>query len=53
MKKTKKGINILLITCVIVFVIIIFSNLRKNKDWYRDFHQGEDIKKILYVYNKR
>lgn len=52
MKKTKKGINILLITCVIVFVIIIFSNLRKNKDWYRDFHQGEDIKKYcMYITN--
>ncbi|HEQ5509225.1 TPA: hypothetical protein VHC99_001936 [Streptococcus pyogenes] len=52
MKKTKKGINILLITCVIVFVILIFSNLRKDKDWYRDFYRGEDIKKYcMYITN--
>ncbi|MFN2102249.1 hypothetical protein ABDJ34_04930 [Finegoldia dalianensis] len=52
MKKNKKGINILLITCVIVFVILIFSNLRKDKDWYRDFYRGEDIKKYcMYITN--
>lgn len=52
MKKTKKGINILLITCVIVFVILIFSNLRKDKDWYIDFYRGEDIKKYcMYITN--
>ncbi|MDU5324799.1 MAG: hypothetical protein E6149_09015 [Peptoniphilus harei] len=52
MKKTKKGINVALITCVIVFVILIFSNLRKDKDWYRDFYRGEDIKKYcMYITN--